>query len=139
MKNSSQHQYPMRYPTKKSIEFLSKYLNLPTDPFMQDWEYEVADPHKINEFMAAYHSDKLNDNDKFLLMELILQSIEDSTNFHQTLAWENVLNSLENNIPLHATSICYWACGNSPLEDCWKITPYIRKIRDKFNITITTK
>jgi hypothetical protein len=48
-----------RYPTKDAIENLAKRFDFPTDPQMQDWEYEVADASRIGEFLAAYESGEL--------------------------------------------------------------------------------
>ena len=38
--------------TRRTIESLARHLNLPLPgPFSQDWEYEVADPDRVAEFL----------------------------------------------------------------------------------------
>ena len=44
---------------------------------MQDWEWEVASPERIDEFLAAYEGGELTDDERFTLMETLLQSFED--------------------------------------------------------------
>ncbi|HVZ37577.1 MAG TPA: hypothetical protein VG963_34385, partial [Polyangiaceae bacterium] len=43
---------------------------------MQDWAWEVADPDRIDEFLAAYEAGDLSDDERFTLMETMLQSFE---------------------------------------------------------------
>jgi len=122
--------YPMRYPTRAAIDSLAKRFDLPNTVNMQDWEYEVADPNRIDDFINAYISNQLNEDEKFVLMETILQSFEESTkNLTSDQQWKSTLQLLENNLALHATTICYWALDEELLELCWKITPYLREIR----------
>ncbi|MCP5384447.1 MAG: hypothetical protein H6913_07510 [Altererythrobacter sp.] len=47
---------------------------------MQDWEFEVADANRIDEFLSAYQSQELTDDERFTLMEMIIQSFEDLGN-----------------------------------------------------------
>ncbi len=42
-----------RFPTLATIDLLAQRFNLPNHPNMQDWEYEVADPDRVDEFLAA--------------------------------------------------------------------------------------
>jgi len=66
-----------RFPTAEAIESLAQRFHLPNHPNMQDWEWEVADPSRINEFVAAYKGGELNDDERFVLMETIIQSFEE--------------------------------------------------------------
>jgi len=94
---------------------------------MQDWEWEVADPERIDEFLAAYEIGSLTEDERFTLMETIIQSFEDlDDSFHADSRWERVLEILEGNVELHIYSIWYWA----DLEnDCtWRVTPSLRTI-----------
>ncbi|WP_336954298.1 hypothetical protein [Acinetobacter sp. AS167] len=105
---------------------------------MQDWQYEVADPSRIDEFMHAYLSNELNDDEKFALMETLLQSFEESSKIlGSDRQWMTILQILQDNLDIHATTICYWACGNSAYNLCWRITPYLRKIKLRNHLKIT--
>ena len=64
---------------RKVIESLANYLGLPLpDPFSQDWQYEVADPCKVREWLNAYESERLNREELALLMVMILASYNDA-------------------------------------------------------------
>lgn len=130
--------YPQRYITASAINGLAQRFNLPIDPYMQDWEYEVADSSRIDEFMHVYLSNELNDDEKFALMETLLQSFEVSSKIlGSDQQWMAILQILQDNLDIHATTICYWACGNSAYNLCWRITPYLRKIKLRNHLKIT--
>lgn len=132
--------YPIRYPTQHAIETLAKRFNLPYDPRMQDWEYEVADSNRINVFLKAYIEEQLTENEKFVLMEILIQSFEDSDlDLAKDINWQCLLGLLEKNIALHATTICYWSLGNKAYDLCWMVTPDIRriKLRNRIKLLIT--
>lgn len=132
--------YPQRYITVSAIYALAQRFNLPYDPFMQDWEYEVADPNRIDEFIDAYLSNELNEDEKFALMDTILQSFEDSSKtLDSDQQWNIILQLLEDNLDIHATTICYWAYGNSAYTLCWRITPDLRKIKRRNHLKIIQK
>jgi hypothetical protein len=59
------------------LNFALNFERLESCPHMQDWEWEVADSERINEFPSAYESGELSDDERFTLMETILQSFED--------------------------------------------------------------
>jgi hypothetical protein len=63
-----------RSPTRAAINALALRFDLPNTQGMQDWEHEVADADRIHEFIAAYQSGQLDDDERFTLMELIIQS-----------------------------------------------------------------
>ena len=97
---------------------------------MQDWEWEVADSDRIDEFISAYESGQLDDDEKFTLMEIIIQSFEE---FESSLSieprWKKILNIIENNIELHIYSVWYWSdLENDNEDDQWKVNPFIRSI-----------
>lgn len=132
--------YSQRYITASAIHALAQRFNLLYDHFMQDWEYEVADPNRIDEFIDAYLSNELNEDEKFALMETILQSFEESSKtLDSDQQWNTILQLLEDNLDIHATTICYWACGNSAYTLCWRITPDLRNIKLRNHLKITPK
>ena len=132
-------QYPMRHPTEFAIQSLAKRFNLPNTPTMQDWEYEVADSNRISEFLQAYVEEQFNEDEKFVLMEILIQSFADSDrDLTQDIDWQCLLNLLEKNIALHATTICYWSFGNIAYDLCWAVTPYLRRIKLRNHLKISS-
>jgi hypothetical protein len=125
-----------RHPTRSAINALSLRFGLPNDPHMQDWEWEVADAERIDEFLSAYESGELSDDERFTLMETILQSFEDLQLFEDRpdpdCRWQRILEILDQNIDLHAHSVWYWSAldaedPDDPEQQFWA-TPFIRTI-----------
>ena len=100
---------------------------------MQDWPWEVADPERLDEFLAAYGGDELSDDERFVLMEMILRSFEGlgrSTGFDPR--WARTLEAIDRNMDLHAHSVWYWsALETEDTEDQWLVTPFLRRILSK--------
>jgi hypothetical protein len=100
---------------------------------MQDWPWQVADAQRLDEFLAAYEYGGLNDDERFTLMEMILQSFEDlaaSTGFDAR--WDRALDTIDRNIDLHASSVWYWsALDNDDPGALWLITPYLRSLLEQ--------
>lgn len=66
-----------RFVTPAAIEALALRFGLPASPSMQDWSWEMADPTRLDDFLAFYEEGDLTDDQRFVLMEMILQSFED--------------------------------------------------------------
>ncbi len=97
---------------------------------MQDWEWEVADHIRIDEFVAAYKSGEFSEDEKFTLMETILQSFEEQEKPLETDdGCMKVLWLIENNLELHIYSVWYWAdLENDNVAEPWRVTPFMREI-----------
>ena len=125
--------------TRESIEKLSRELKLPEpDEFSQDWQYEVADSNRLEEFVIFYLNNKLNKSEKFTLMSLILESASDCVQ-RESLnckTWEQITKILTYDIDINEQILEYWACDDDKIEDCFYITPLIRKIKEKLTIEI---
>jgi hypothetical protein len=94
---------------------------------MQDWEYEVADSKRINEFLEAYESGELTEDEKFTLMETIIQSFEDlGPSVADHPSWGRVLRLLDDNIDLHIYTVWYWSCPES--RETWNVSQYLCEI-----------
>lgn len=122
-----------RCETKKAIEELIVELDLPENT--QDWCWIVAQPKDIEKYIAHYNS--ISDEDKkFTLMEIIIQATTDQADEMDFLKyWEIVKSFLKNNFKIHEYSVFYWCCfDNEDVEDCWKITPYMRQLWSEENI-----
>ncbi|MDR2012165.1 MAG: hypothetical protein LBQ20_03815 [Rhodanobacter sp.] len=133
-----------RYPTSSAIDSLAKRFEFPNTPEMQDWEWEVANPKRISEFLDAYENGQLTDDERFTLMEIIIQSFEDlglkvkfDPEWQHVLPmaldprWHHVLVLLDQNIDLHAYSVWYWSDlenENEDGDDQWQVTPFLRSI-----------
>ncbi len=72
------NKYFMLHPKAHAINALAKRFDLPNEPSMQDWEYEVADAQRINEFLIAYTEKTTSEDEKFVLMEMLIESFSDS-------------------------------------------------------------
>lgn len=120
-----------RFSTGVAMDALAKRFKLLRTPDMQDWEWEVADASRIDEFLAAYESGELTDDERFTLMEIIIQSFAD---LPQPLSsdprWSRTLELITGNVSIHLYSIWYWSCFDNDIghEELWKVTPYLRVV-----------
>ena len=98
---------------------------------MQDWQYEVADAARVEEFLIYYENNCLSLNEKITLMELILESYNDyvTGNSENPVVSERLCQVLQKESKLFSNTIEYWSCGNDDLEDCFAITPLVRKVK----------
>jgi len=123
-----------KYPTEKSIEKLCEDLNLPKpDKYSQNWEHEVMIEYNcINEFVKYYQSASLDDETKFTLMILIINSLNDVLGIRERLSnslWNKVSNILVDDNKIHMNTIIYWALEDEEEEEyIFPITPYIRAV-----------
>ncbi len=109
---------------------LAERFGFPNTPDMQDWEWEVADSSRIDEFLAAYESGELDEDEQFTLMETIIQSFEDlDADLGESPNWRRTLELLEDRIDVHIYSIWYWAdLEEHDIAESWVVTPWMRKI-----------
>lgn len=101
--------YP-KYVTREAIESLVNKLSLPKPgPFTQDWEYEVSDETRINEFLSSYENLSLNEEERFALMIVIIGSLNDAIEKGDVdasiLSKTNEL--LLNEIAIHTNTLIY--------------------------------
>lgn len=119
-----------RFPTAKAITSLAERFGLPNADLMQDWEWEVADPLRKDEFFHAYMHGGLSDDERFTIMETIIQSFEeDDVALESNRQWERVLTAIEDNLDLHIYTVWYWSdLENENIDDIWRVTPFLREI-----------
>lgn len=126
-----------RYPTLAAIESLTARFGFRNEPGMQDWEYEVSDPDRIEEFLDAYESGELTEDERFSLMMTILDSFEatlmgsseaSGQPMTENPLWQRIHALLEKDIAVHIGTVWYWACLGDTLEDSWRVAPSMRKI-----------
>jgi len=80
---------------------LAKRLNLPYRDNMQDWEYQVADVERIDDFLNAYDLRDITEDERFLLIEMLFQSFEEVDDLEKDTRWHRTLSVVENNLDLH--------------------------------------
>ena len=68
-----------------AIKRLNRMLNLPALGNEQDWEFELADSDRIEEFLDLIKFAALTVEEKVALLALILSSAEDATNKDQNI------------------------------------------------------
>lgn len=100
---------------------------------MQDWEWEVADPNRLDDFISAYQSGELDDDELFTLMEMIVQSFDDLGGvLSSDPRWRTASGLLDRNIAIHAHTVWYWSCPDTDdPEEQRAMTPLIRPILAK--------
>ena len=117
-----------RFPTGAAQESLARRFDLPNEEGMQDWEYEVADFDRIDDYLVAYQSGELSDDERFSLMEMLMEAFRGSDGLETSTRFGLVLKLIEASMGLHLYTIWYWACMDSELEDAFENAPFMREI-----------
>ena len=120
-----------RYPTRAALVRLTSLLKLQLGPYSQDWEVELADASRLADFLDLYEGGELDDDDRFLLMGMIVASLDDAASLGAEVAsaWDRADVLLRRDGSLHATTLSYWAQGDDPDPDHqFAVTPRIRSI-----------
>ncbi len=122
-----------RFPTNEAISKLVERFNFKYSSDMQDWEWEVSDSGRIDEFVNAYVGGELSEDERFVLMETIIQSFEDMcTSLEDDVRWSRVLQLLEQNLDTHIYSVWYWsALEDEDLEESFYVAPFMRRLVNK--------
>jgi hypothetical protein len=93
----------------------------------------------ISEFLAAYKSGELSEDERFTLMETLIQSFEDSKiDLSSELEWKETLGLIDKNIELHAATVWYWSDPNDERVDHWKVTAFLRELFEKHKVYLTS-
>ena len=125
----------VRYQTRKAIDELAKDLSLPNEQWMQDWPYEVANKNDIEKYLE-YYNRTTDEDKKFVLMEMLIQSVEEQPTEEKFLHFWNIVKCLiEEDFLIHEYTIWYWCLfeevDEDHLKDAWKITPFLRELWHK--------
>lgn len=116
---------------REAVKKIAANLNLKgDDKHSQDWEYEVADPNRIEDFLEFYVTNKLDTVEKRILIKLLLESYNDYVgekgfNLDYT---KKIKKILEKERILCEDIIQVWSCEGEKLEDAFYITSAIREI-----------
>lgn len=125
-----------RCPTRAGRDDLAARLGLTINPFSQDWEWEVADPEKFDEWLSVYRDEPLSDDERFSLMEMLIQCVNDmvpaygpADGIKQPPQWRAVAELLRERPRLHASSIAYWSVfGHDDPEEQFRISAAMRQV-----------
>jgi hypothetical protein len=129
------------YPTAAAIRRINTLLQLPATGQEQDWEIELADSTRVQEFCQVYQTANLTQEEKFTLMALIIASYDDYLRFGQDKTATDAITTiitklLVHDFALHKTTINYWcqheitsdeADWNNP-EWVFAVTPLMRRL-----------
>jgi hypothetical protein len=121
---------PECFPTSEARASLAARFGLVYEDKMQDWEWDIAAPERFEEFLQGYSSLSLSDAERFSLMEILLQCIEDSETPQLVVArWAKLEPQLVENIRLHRQTVEYWSCAvAAEPEEQFRITPLVRHL-----------
>ena len=101
---------------KNAIDYLNESLQLRATGREQDWDLELSDSGRLNEFIEFYKSEQLDGATKIALMALILSSFDDlmSAGGKKFGFDDEIRNLVVVDIELLKPLIQYWA-SMSPL------------------------
>ena len=117
-----------RWSNNSARKSLASRLSLPYFEHMQDWEWEVADSQRFAEFLTTYDLDVLSEDERFSLMEIMVQCVEDmDTDLMRDTAWNAIGPLLR--ASLHDSTVRYWACIDvvDPISH-FRVTPFMRNL-----------
>ena len=117
---------------KEVIEQLSEELSLPYTGVEQDWDIEMADPGRVDDFNEFYAENELSVDKKVAVMSLLLASYEDYLCENDLVVdskWSKIESMLISEMPIFKDLIDYWSLNdNSTRGDVFHITPLVREI-----------
>ena len=129
-----------RFWTIESIEKIASDFDLRYESSMQDWAFEIADPNRLSEFFEALKSYKLEPDVQFTLMDIVLQSLEESDiDFLEDQIAFAIKKHLTKNYSIHAYQIWYWSAFDNELEDAFRISSLMRAVWDNMNFQTLSK
>jgi hypothetical protein len=118
---------------RAAIETLSKLLGLPLPgPYSQDWQYEVSDATRVEDFISAYDTNRLHSEDQCVLMSLILDSYESaiSEGIARSEDCDRISYYLARDSNIHSATIDHWAALDEDDSENWfHVSPLIRSLR----------
>jgi len=109
---------------------LAARFGLPYADQMQDWEWEVADAGRFDEFLGVYRDFNLLDEQRVSLMEMLVQCVEEIESASDfSASWSAIEPLLVARAVLHRPTIAYWSCPSEAApEDCFRVSPFMRRL-----------
>lgn len=103
-------------PNSNARKSLAKKLKLEYRHDMQDWEWEVSDYNRIEDFFKEYDSAETSENEKSSIMEIILDCLNDLLNDKKQNEFDKyfimALERIKLSGELHKGSLNYWVNGD---------------------------
>ena len=118
-----------RHATTEAQKTIAERMGLYWREDEQDWDLIMSDPGRIPEFIKIYKNDKLDDDQKFALMELIVSSFDDLADvetLEKNQLWSECSIILKSEFWLHVSTIHYWSALES--KKGFSISKYIRPV-----------
>lgn len=120
--------FMIKFQTEKAIKFLNEKLKLPVTGEEQDWDLELSDYTRMEEFLSFYENQILDADTKFALMSLIIASYEGiEEDVEKEYVWKQICLHLKNDQKIHEYTIhfwCYWDYENR--EDASPVSSKMR-------------
>lgn len=137
---SNQDEELPQFPTREAMDKFNRLLNLHEDKYMQDWDIELADSNRVNEFLECYQNHAKTNAEKLTLMSLIIASFNDYFWENKDLTmWEKIKALLVADKKLFEPIFDYWSVWDDDKipdpdpEHHFIITPLMREISENFN------
>ncbi len=121
----------VRYSNSASEKKLSERLGIHWSNDMQDWDLIISDYSRISDFLKLYLTELKDDNDKFVLMQLIISSFDDgisNANSQELKNWNTCKTILTNECYIHYSTIKYWSLLDNEIDNTFSITPFMREV-----------
>ena len=121
----------MRDPDNLHLPLLRELLNISeNENWGQDWDLIMANSERVEQLLNWYEKENLNDDEKNILMQLIVASYDDKLNEGESEPEEEARLAvfLERDIEIHKDIFEYWARLHEPEDEGWEITTMLRKI-----------
>jgi hypothetical protein len=122
----------MKFLSTEAVLFLNKVLSLPATGLEQDWEVELADPNRINEFVSFYENSILNSDQRYALMALIIASLEDLSYIKpiESVLWRRISSIILKEYELYRPLIDYWSLVDEKCSgNFFSITVLMRSLK----------
>jgi len=123
------------WPTDTEIKELGKLLELPIkgdeeEWELQEWEWDFADPQRVEGFLTVYEQQALSENQKTALMALIVESYDRYLVEHQHIPslWERIEKHLVTLPKIHEYTINYWLLAKDTDKPGFSIGNQIKKV-----------
>lgn len=95
-------------------EVLEAHFGLRRDPHMQDWELEVCEPDRIEEYLAFYEQ-QTDPAVRFDTMAIALVAYDEAREPWTWASWFD--ETLRRDFALHGHSVAYWAALDREAND----------------------
>ena len=122
-----------RYWSTQGRMALAERFGLRYSDLMQDWEWEVADARRFDEFLDVYSTVDMPDDQRFSLMEVLIQCVEDTDDPHRFASyWSAIEPLLLERAAFHRGTIEYWAMLDNIFEAdpdfSFRVSPAMRRV-----------